>query len=373
MGITFIHTADWQIGKPFGTLAAMASLLADARFGAIDRIAGVAAAANARHVLVAGDVFDGISVPDAVLSQTVARMAAYPHLVWHLLPGNHDPAQPGGVWQRIEPLLSGTKIRLHLTAEPVEIEPGVLLLPAPLKTRAMSTDPTDYMASHVSAPGVIRIGFAHGSVRGFGSQGDAAVPIEPTRDRSARLDYLALGDWHGLTRIGDRVWYSGTPEPDGYKDNEPGHCLAVTIAATGTPPVVERHRTAMYEWLERTVAIRGAADLAALAADLKSRGAPVRPILLALKLDGRVSISDGTAIEAEIAGIRGLVRHLDLDTANMRPSADASELEAVFTGGLAAVAKRIAGQQSQGDADMQRIAGRALQMLANMAQGAKQP
>ncbi len=82
-----------------------------------------------------------------------------------------------------------------------------------------------------SPAGTLRIGLAHGSVQGFGSAGEANVPIDPARVKSAGLSYLALGDWHGTTRISDRAWYSGTPEPDGFRDNDPGNALVVRSTA----------------------------------------------------------------------------------------------------------------------------------------------
>ncbi len=40
---------------------------------------------------------------------------------------------------------------------------------------------------------------------------------------------MALGDWHGRKQIGPRTWYSGTPEPDAFQDNDPGHALIVAL------------------------------------------------------------------------------------------------------------------------------------------------
>lgn len=55
----FIHTSDWQLGKPFGRVPAEArAALGEARLDAIDRIAAAARANGAPLVLVAGDVFD---------------------------------------------------------------------------------------------------------------------------------------------------------------------------------------------------------------------------------------------------------------------------------------------------------------------------
>ena len=86
-----------------------------------------------------------------------------------------------------------------------------------------------------SPAGALRIGLAHGSVQGFGSAGEANVPIDPARVKSAGLSYLALGDWHGTTRISDRAWYSGTPEPDGFRDNDPGNALIVRVDDAAAP------------------------------------------------------------------------------------------------------------------------------------------
>ena len=111
---------------------------------------------------------------------------------------------------------------MHASEGLVEVAPGIALLAAPLVSKSTSRDPTAFMDAAASPAGAIRIGLAHGSVQGFGSAGEANVPIDPRASKSAGLSYLALGDWHGTTRISDRVWYSGTPEPDGFRDNDPG-------------------------------------------------------------------------------------------------------------------------------------------------------
>ena len=32
----------------------------------------------------------------------------------------------------------------------------------------------------------------------------------------SKLNYLALGDWHGHTKINENTYYSGTPEYDNF-------------------------------------------------------------------------------------------------------------------------------------------------------------
>lgn len=146
MSFNFIHTADWQIGKPFGSFPDdVRVLLREARLDVVGRIAAVAKAASISHVLIAGDVFDSANPPIQVVTQLLGRLSAHKGVVWHLLPGNHDPAQSGGVWDVVKMRLPSEGVHLHLTAEPIEIAPHVVLLPAPLKAKALAHDPTAYM------------------------------------------------------------------------------------------------------------------------------------------------------------------------------------------------------------------------------------
>src|SRR5690606_21852288 len=77
-------------------------------------------------------------------------------------------------------------------------------------------------------------GRPHGAVRGR-LRGEPVAAKPPAADRAARarLDYLALGDWHGCLEVDARTWYAGTPEADRFRGNAPGHVLEVEIAAPG--------------------------------------------------------------------------------------------------------------------------------------------
>ena len=364
MSITFIHTADWQIGKPFGTFPEeTATLLRAARLDAIDRIAAVAVAAGARHVLVAGDVFDHVKPKERVVGQLLARLAEHRALVWHLLPGNHDPAQPGSVWDDVE-RNKPANVRAHVTSEPMEIEPGVLLIPAPLHAKAMSTDPTGFMDQVVSPRGVIRIGMAHGSVRGFDSEGEASIPIGITRATRATLDYLALGDWHGLQQIDARTWYCGAPEPDGYKDNKPGHVLVVTIAAQGAEPRVRSVATHHYHWKRQALALSCVADVERFAADLAANAVPRARLLLKLDLSGRVPVAEFGAIQQRLESLADGLAHLDADPGAIETLTSADDLAALGSGSIGMIAQRLAAQRGTGEASDQQTAARALRTLA---------
>ncbi len=379
MAFAFIHTADWQIGKAFGRFEAEKSaILRRARFDVIDRIAAAARSANAAHVLVAGDVFDSETLPDSLVQKTLARLAVHDGaagtaggLTWHLLPGNHDPARPGGIWERLRRGGVPANVTLHLEAVPAEIAPDVYLLPAPLTAKAMSSDPTAWMDAAPTPPNALRIGLAHGSIKGFGSLGEAAVPIDPARPKSAALAFLALGDWHGKKCIGPALWYSGTPEPDSFAENDPGNVLAVRLASPTAPADVAAVPTGQFTWANRRAALAGADDLAALETDILRQGPSVATYLLNLTLEGRVPLSATAEIELRLSRLRALLFDLRIDRAKLVAMASDADLSDLGDDGLAAVAgrlkARVDGATETTTAGEQRAAMRALEKLVALA------
>jgi DNA repair exonuclease SbcCD nuclease subunit len=340
MTFTFLHTADWQIGRAFGGFEpAKREQLRAARLAIIERLGAISATIGAEHVLVAGDVFDSALVPDRLIAQALARLAGQGRTTWHLLPGNHDPARAGGVWERVAAIGVPANVRLHLLPQPSELAAGAILLPAPLVAKASSLDPTEWMTRSETPAGALRIGLAHGSVRGFGSSGEPGHLIAIDRERSARLDYLALGDWHGVARIAERTWYSGTPEPDRYPDNEPGHALVVRLSAGEA--AVERVPTAQFVWAHRQVEVRGSADLEALEREARDLAPSLDRLLLQVVLAGSVGVAERVAIEARLARLDPALFHLDTDLSGLRTLIGQADQGQLAAGPLRQAADRL--------------------------------
>ncbi|MGD9827642.1 MAG: exonuclease SbcCD subunit D [Hyphomicrobiaceae bacterium] len=372
MAFTFVHTADWQIGKTFGGFPEdKAAILKRARLDAVARIAAQARTKGAAHVLVAGDIFDAETLPDQTLREALSIMRKCADLTWHLLPGNHDPARPGGLWQRVRALGGPlANVRAHDTQGATEIAPGVHLLAAPLTSRAASGDPTAWMDSAATPEGALRIGLAHGSVQGFGSLGEAAVQIAQDRPERAGLAYLALGDWHGARQIGPRVWYSGTPEPDRYVRNEPGHALVVRLASPSAAPEVERVATAEFHWSQRAVQLDSLADIEAVAVEVAALGAASRSHLLALELAGQLSLAEHSALEARLEALAAELFWLEHDAADLHVAADGAD-EAMIGGGvIGEVAARLRAVAAADDAQARAVAELALRKLYGYARQA---
>lgn len=291
--LKIIHTADWQLGKPFGRFPAeVRSALSEARLDVIDRIGEVSSHGGSAHVLVAGDVFDNVDPGDRVVLQAISRMQQWP-ATWWLMPGNHDHARADGLWSRVRQS-APDNVRVVDVLEPVELEAGTWLLPAPLEHRRTSEDPTAALVDMVTPPGALRIGLAHGSITEFGASGESSNLIPPDRARTAGLDYLALGDWHGFLRIGDRTAYSGTPEVDRFGRDEPGAC-AVVVVRGGDAPDIERVPTGRYRWLARRWDVDGLEAFDTHLEQLRGEGA-LADHLLSLDLVGVASLADRVAM-----------------------------------------------------------------------------
>ncbi|MDX2257848.1 MAG: DNA repair exonuclease [Hyphomicrobiaceae bacterium] len=374
MSLSFLHTADWHIGKPFRKFPErLAGRLDAARLEAIDTIARLARERGAGHVLVAGDVFDRDDLPPLNRRQAVERLARAPHVTWWLLPGNHDPARPKGLWSRLAADGLPANIRVVDRAEPVHFAPGVVLLPAPLAMRAAADDPTRWFDAATTAPDAVRIGLAHGSIKAFGSAGDPSAVIDPARARSAGLAYLALGDWHGTLRVDDRTWFSGTPEPDRFLDNDPGNVLHVTIAGPAAPPVVEKVPTRQFIWhrIERDIFETDA--LAAIERSLETLADDPARVLLELVLGGRLPLAEVAAVQRWRERLEARLMHLEADLSGLGVAAESAIGALADAGGEVLATARVLEAAASGaaDAESRRVAELALLRLLSFVDDAR--
>jgi len=337
----FIHTADWQIGKVFKQFGAKEETLRQARLAAIERLGKLARTHGAHHVLVAGDIYDNEAPNPITLRAPIERMKPFADVHWHLIPGNHDPHRPEGVWDRVAQLGLPAHIHLHLTPVPVPLSDEAFLLPAPLPRKTEFNDLTEWMDGAVSPPGALRIGLAHGSVTSFTSEGEAANPIDLARPAKARLDYLALGDWHRTRQVAPAVWYAGTPEPDRVGGQEYGTALLVELQSPGAPPSVIPLSTGTYRWLTRTERLSDRSELDDL--DHRLRDQPdLSRLILRLRLEGALPLAAHADLQRRLVDLEAAVFNLDVDQAALVSCPTQADLEAIdFDGVLRRSADRL--------------------------------
>jgi DNA repair exonuclease SbcCD nuclease subunit len=360
----FLHTADWQIGRQFATFdPEHAPILAEARIAAVERLAVLATEHRVDAVLVAGDVFDAQTVSDRTVRRLFNALAGYAG-PWLMIPGNHDAALAESVWTRAE-RLGAVPANAHLLLAPelrlFEAQ-GFAVLPAPLTQRHTYNDLTAWFDTAETPPGLLRIGLGHGSVQGILAEGiDSANPLAPDRAASARLDYLALGDWHGCKRIDARTWYAGTPEPDRFKANDAGQALLVEIAAPGAEPQVTPLAVGQFHWHLLATHLHVASDLDALLEELAGLGAQD---VVDLRVAGRIDLAGRQRLQAAVGSAEARARHLqaDLSALQLVPTdEDIAGLQA--DGYLGEVIAELRESQAGNDAQA-RVAQDALALLA---------
>ncbi|MDX3966821.1 MAG: DNA repair exonuclease [Bradyrhizobium sp.] len=338
MGVRFLHTADLQIGKGFGQFPPdVAAALRTERLETLRRIATLARDLAVDAVLVAGDCFDDIAVADETLRRFKVALEPFDGM-WVLLPGNHDPAIAESPWSRLKRLPLPANVIVADAPEPIVIGNRMVVLPAPLRRRRDAADLTDWFNTAVTEDGLVRIGLAHGSVREFLPEAsEAANPIALDRAECARLDYLALGDWHGRLQVSERTWYSGTPEPDRFRANEPGYVLDVTIEGPGTAPRVEGIPVATYRWIQRSVEIApGGAEEVRTGLDVPEE--ELERCVVQLDLEGTVDLATRMEVSEKLDDLSARVLHLKENDAGLVVEPTEDDLDAIDTAGFVRVA-----------------------------------
>jgi DNA repair exonuclease SbcCD nuclease subunit len=366
--VHLLHTADWQIGTRFGQFSAEeAALLTEARFDTVEKIAQLASARAVHAVLVAGDIFDQQTVTDKVIRRLFAALSGFGGH-WIMIPGNHDAALPESVWTRAARLnCIPSNVRLLLTPQVASFDEGFSVLAAPLTQRRTFDDVTAFFDGAATPAGQVRIGLSHGSVPQRLPEGiDAGNPIAEDRAARAGLDYLALGDWHGVYSVDERTWYSGTPETDRFRQNRSGMVLEVTIDAPGAPPRIVEHRTGKYDWhrWDETLNVPSDADvLGARLAGLSGKD------VVYLSVGGTLDLAASRRLETAIAEAAARVRALraDLSALRLMPTeADLADLGAQG-GYLANVVARL--KAAQDDPARRETAAEAMLLLSRIGRG----
>ncbi len=251
MSLTFVHTADWQLGARFAQFSEQAPQLRQVRLDTLSRALGVAREKEVDAFMIAGDLFEDNQVDDALIEEVVALFEGAAPLPILISPGNHDPyTGPDSVWDRRAFLSASSHIHVFREASIFPLGSGHVLA-APLQQKVSTLDPSlalDELAQTLPA-GEIKIGMTHGALAIPGKHQANDFPIDLQAASRAGLDYLALGHWHQWQTYDEgRIVMPGTPEPDDFGQERAGNVSLVRIATAGDPPDVESVPVAAMEW-----------------------------------------------------------------------------------------------------------------------------
>ena len=304
----FLHTADWQLGMTRHFLAGDAQpRYSAARRDAVAGLGALAAEVGAEFVVVAGDVFEHNQLAPQVIGQSLEAMRAIGIPVY-LLPGNHDPLDASSVYTgALFTAECPDNVVVLNRAGAHEIRPGLEIIAAPWRSKAPTTDLVAEVLDGLPEGTAIRILVAHGGVDTLDPDRDKAclIRLAMLDDALARgaLHYVALGDKHSLTRVGDsgRVWYSGSPEVTNFDDveSDPGHVLVVDIDESDPrrAVTVESRHVGHWRFVTMHRQVDTGRDIADLDMNLDLLTEKDRTVVR-LALTGSLTVTDRAALDA---------------------------------------------------------------------------
>ncbi len=237
----FLHTGDWQLGITRHFFSeGVQERFAQSRFDAIRELGRIAKEEDCEFMVVCGDVFESNLVDRKTVSRALEALKDVPVSVY-VLPGNHDPLNAASVY-RATTFLERKPPHVHVIEDsnPIRVDEGIEIIGIPWTSKRPLQDLVALATGQLEAAvNTVRVCVAHGMVDSLSPNPDdpALISLHAAENAIAdkKIHYLALGDRHSLTEVGDSgcVWYAGTPEQTDYNELKPGFALVVTINEEG--------------------------------------------------------------------------------------------------------------------------------------------
>ena len=315
--VRFVHSADWQLGRaPYFLSEEARARFSAARVEVIGAIAKLAVQEGCDFVVVCGDVFESNYIDRQVLVRALDKMRAAAGVEFFLLPGNHDPLDASSIFRSPTFKEHGpSNVTVLDGSEPVQAAPGVELIAAPWPNKRPLTDLVGEACESLEPTDGFRVVCGHGAVDAMWPEvkDPAHISLERLEERieSGVIHYVALGDRHSTTDVGDtgKVWYSGAPEPTDFNETEPGNALVVDLDRERVR--VDRRGVGTWRFEHRDWELGTDLDIDALRDWLESPDNKERSIMRA-SLRGQVSVAQKARLNQMIDHYTDLLGGLEV-------------------------------------------------------------
>ncbi len=312
-----MHSADWQLGRaPHYLNEEARARFSAARVEVIGTIAELVVQEHCDFVVVCGDVFESNHIDRQVLVRALDKMRAAAPLEFFLLPGNHDPLDASSIFRSPTFKEHGpSNVRVLDGSEPVQAASGVELIAAPWPNKRPLVDLVDEACEILHPTNQLRVVCGHGALDAMspGSNDPAHISLGRLEERikSDVIHYVALGDRHSTTDVGDtgRIWYSGAPEPTDFDETEPGNVLVVNLDRDGVQ--VDHHRVGTWQFEYRDWELGTDLDIDALRDWLELPDNKDRCIVRA-NLQGQVSVAQKARLDQMLDHFTDLLGGLEV-------------------------------------------------------------
>jgi DNA repair exonuclease SbcCD nuclease subunit len=324
MALRILHTSDLHLGMKFAGYPDAQTVLAEERFHCLERVVEEANARRCDLLVVAGDLFDRVSVAARDVLRAAETIRGFQGRLAAVLPGNHDFLSPGDeLWPRFRDACAGSVLLLEEpTPYPLlHFDLDACLYPGPCTSKHSKSNAVGWVRGSPRPEGIgLHIGVAHGSLQGFSPDFSGEYyPMNLQELREACVDLWLMGHTHarypetpGRT---ERIFFAGTPEPDGFDCAHEGWAWALEIGDDGEVNA-EPVRTGRLRFVDESVRIEGAADLRAFETRYSGPGAGAT--LLRARLSGRAPRNVIEEVSRARERMAGTLLHADLGTEGLR-------------------------------------------------------
>ncbi len=232
--LKLIHTADIHLGSKLKFLGERAAKQRENIVSAFEASIKQALDKEVDLFLIAGDLFDSNNPANSTVLLAVSEIKKLldANIYVALIAGNHDIYDAGTVYKRADFEILTDNPYFHLfTADSIsnwnisDLNAVIYAANVTKKKRAV-TQLTDF--ERVEAK--YQVAMFHGSVDILTDPSNYPLPLQTIK--KLELDYVALGDWHGLLKVNERnpcCYYSGSPEVIASDQSGAGSVLFVEI------------------------------------------------------------------------------------------------------------------------------------------------
>lgn len=232
-------TSDVHLGMKFAGYPSVQEKLIEARFEALKRCVDIANDQECNLFVVGGDLFDRVSVAKGDIQRAADILGDFQGRLVAVLPGNHDfvTQRPDGLWAIFKGFADNHVLVLEskktYPLKPYDLDAN--LYAAPCESKHSPENCIGWIRASEKDENVrFHIGIAHGSLEGLSPDFDKNYyPMTESELLSCGLDLWLMGHTHipypAEPGPKSKVFYPGTPEPDGFDCEHEGKGLVIEI------------------------------------------------------------------------------------------------------------------------------------------------
>ena len=350
--LKILASADWHLGMKFAGYPGVQDKLAEARFLSLERLVDSANRADCALLLIAGDLFDRVSVGARDVKRTAALLNDFQGRLVAVLPGNHDfySGKTSSLWSRFSEAAGD---RILLLGEPrfydlSHYDLDIALAAGPCDSKHSKSNAISWLrdsggveeATKVQAE-ALRIGVAHGSVEGVSPDAQGVYfPMKQAELDQAPVDFWVIGHTHRqhpLDIEGAKfsrtapppVLIPGTPEPDGFDCSHGG--TAWLIEAEAGQIHIESLSTGTYRFIRTEYNLESIPQLQQLVKELE--GTDQENTCLRLTLSGRLEEQQIFELRRHLEEAEKSFFYARIDDSGVLEKISEKTVEAEFTEG----------------------------------------